>query len=192
MGTLMAIETVEISTPVEESPAVSWVAIAAGAIRCCRSDSRSSCVRRWHGLLGCIPVGQFRRVGQHIPNWHRRLSDLRCYARLCHWRLHRGASAYEMGRRTYARSLLSRYRSWLFGMGIRHGAQRCVFGCGGQQHRGGAIISQSIGNPVGGIWRSGGLLRGRTVAIQSYRKPEYGRFGGRSPGDRWHPHDRPS
>jgi hypothetical protein len=32
MGTLMAIETVEISTPVEESPAVSWAAIAAGAI----------------------------------------------------------------------------------------------------------------------------------------------------------------
>jgi hypothetical protein len=32
MGTLMAIETVEISTPVEESPAVSWAAVAAGAI----------------------------------------------------------------------------------------------------------------------------------------------------------------
>jgi hypothetical protein len=32
MGTLMAIETVEISTPVEESLAVSWAAVAAGAI----------------------------------------------------------------------------------------------------------------------------------------------------------------
>jgi hypothetical protein len=32
MGTLMAIETVEISTHVEESPAVSWAAVAAGAI----------------------------------------------------------------------------------------------------------------------------------------------------------------
>jgi hypothetical protein len=32
MGTLMAIETVELSTPVEESPAVSWAAVAAGAI----------------------------------------------------------------------------------------------------------------------------------------------------------------
>jgi hypothetical protein len=32
MGTLMAIETVEISTPVDESPAVSWAAVAAGAI----------------------------------------------------------------------------------------------------------------------------------------------------------------
>jgi hypothetical protein len=32
MGTLMAIETVELSTPAEESPAVSWAAVAAGAI----------------------------------------------------------------------------------------------------------------------------------------------------------------
>jgi hypothetical protein len=31
-GTSMVIETVEISTPPEESPAVSWAAIAAGAI----------------------------------------------------------------------------------------------------------------------------------------------------------------
>src|SRR5471030_2192939 len=32
MGTLMAIETVEISTPAEESLTVSWAAVAAGAI----------------------------------------------------------------------------------------------------------------------------------------------------------------
>jgi hypothetical protein len=31
--------------------------------RCCGSDFRSSRVRRWHGLLGCMPVGQFGCIG---------------------------------------------------------------------------------------------------------------------------------
>jgi hypothetical protein len=50
--------------------------------RCCRPDSRSPCFRCWNGLLGRIPVEQFRRIGQHIPNRHRYLSDCRRHARL--------------------------------------------------------------------------------------------------------------
>ena len=65
---------------------------------------------------------------------NRCLSDRRCYARLYRWRLHHRAVAYKMGRRAYARSLFSRHCSWLFGMGICHGTQRCVFGCSGQQY----------------------------------------------------------
>src|SRR5665811_624261 len=65
---------------------------------------------------GCIPLGQFGRICYHIRNWHRSLSDCCRYACLYHRRLHRGAVAYEMGGRTYPRSLFSRHRSWLFGM----------------------------------------------------------------------------
>jgi hypothetical protein len=62
-------------------------------------------------------------------------------------------------------------------MGISHGSRRCVFDCGGQQHCwrriiGTCIGGRCIGNPINGIRRSGGLLRGCVIAIQSYRKPK--------------------
>src|SRR5450759_3763300 len=49
-----------------------------------RPDPRSPCIRCWHGILGRIPVGQFRHIGKHIPNYHRPLSDRGRAARLCH------------------------------------------------------------------------------------------------------------
>ena len=49
-----------------------------------RPDPRSPCIRCWHGVLGRIPVGQFRHIGKHIPNYHRPLSDRGRAARLCH------------------------------------------------------------------------------------------------------------
>ena len=101
---------------------------------CCRPDSRSTCIRCWHGLFGRIPVGQFGCIGEYIPNRHRCLSDCRRYARLYHWRVHCGEFAYKMGWRPHARSLLSRHRSWLFRVENGHGSKCCVFDSGGQQH----------------------------------------------------------
>ena len=100
-GGMMVFETVEISSSVEErreeSPLVSWAAIVAGAIAAAALDSRSPCFRCRHGLLGRIPVEQFRRVGQHIPNRHRYLSDCRRYARLYRWRFHRRGVCVQNG-----------------------------------------------------------------------------------------------
>jgi hypothetical protein len=62
------IETVEISNAVDESPAISWAAVVGGAVAAVALNSRSPRIRCWHGLLVGIPVGQFGRIDQHIPN----------------------------------------------------------------------------------------------------------------------------
>jgi hypothetical protein len=185
----MVFESVEISTPVAESPAISWAAIAAGAV----AAAALTLVLLAFGVgMGFSVVSPWGKSGVSATTFEIGTGlYLIVVAMLASTigRLYRGAAAYEMGRRTYPRSLFSRHRSWLFGMGIRHGTQRCVFDCGGQQHCWWRIIgtctrSQCVDKPISGIRRSGGLLCGYAVAIQSYRKTRYGRFGIRSPRDR--------
>jgi hypothetical protein len=64
----MVIETVEISTPAEESPAVSWAAIAAGAIAAAALTLVLLAFGAGMGFSAVSPVGQCGRIGQHVPN----------------------------------------------------------------------------------------------------------------------------
>ena len=80
----MVFKSVEISTPVAKPRGI--VASHRGRCNCgCRPDSRSPCIRCWHGIFGRVRVEQCRHIGEHIPDYHRSLPDCRRDARLCHW-----------------------------------------------------------------------------------------------------------
>ena len=163
----MVIETVEISTPAEESPAVSWAAIAAGAIA---AAALTLVLLAFGAGMGFSAVSPWGNVGISASTFQIGtgiyLIVVAMLASAGHWRLYRGAFAYQMGRCPCARSLLSRHRSWLSGMGVRHGNQHCVLGCRCQQHCRIWIVRICTD-----IRRPRGLLRGCAVALQFYRKP---------------------
>ena len=191
----MVFESVEISTAAEESPAVSWPAIAAGAVAAAALTlvllafgvgMGFSVVSPW-GNSGVSATTFEIGTGLYLIVVAMLASTIGGYiaGRLrTRWV---GVHTHEV--------FFSRHRSWLFGMGIRYGTQRCVFDCGGWQHCWWRIIgtctgSQCVGNC--GLRQPFGLLCGCAVAIQSCHKTRYDQFGSHSPRDRGYPHDRPS
>ena len=114
-----------------------------------RADPRSSCIRCRNGFFGRIPVGQ---PGISASTFQITTGLYLIVVAL----LASAMGGYVAGRlRTRWSASIptrssSRYCSWLFGMGIRHGDRRRVVGRGGQQHR----------------WRRiGGLAPGANVPV---------------------------
>src|ERR1022692_4870646 len=100
------IEAVEVSTPAEESPAVSWAAVVAGAIATAALTLVLLAFGAGMGFSAISPWGNSGVSASTFSNWYWSLSDSRRYAGLYHWRLHRGAVTDHVGRCSCARSLL--------------------------------------------------------------------------------------
>src|SRR5665647_791393 len=192
----MVFESVEISTPVAESPAISWAAIAAGAVAAAALTlvllafgvgMGFSVVSPW-GNSGVSATTFEIGTGLYLIVVAMLASTIGGYiaGRLrTRWV---GVHTHEVFFRDTAHGFLA----WAFATVLS-----CVFDCGGQQHCWWRIIgtctrSQCVDKPISGIRRSGGLLCGCAVAIQSCRKTRYDQFGSHSPRDRAYPHDRPS
>lgn len=186
----MVFESVEISTPTQEDVAVSWPAIAAGAIA---AAALTLVLLAFGAGMGFSAVSPWGNSGisastfQITTGLYLIVVALLASAMggIC-----RRAIAYKMGRCPYPRSLLPRYSSWLFGVGIGHCDRRRVLGRGGQQHcwrriTGTCSGTQCVGNC--GLRQPFGLLCGCLVATQSCRKPECYRSGSSSPRNCGHP-----
>ena len=179
----MVFESVEISTPAEESPAVSWPAIAAGAIA---AAALTLVLLAFGAGMGFSAVSPWGNSGISASTFQITTGLYLIVVALLASAMgvRRRAVAYKMGRRPYPRSLLPRHSPRLFGVGVRHGDRRWVFGRGGQQYRrrripGTCTGSLCVGNR--GFRQPFGLLCGRAIAIQSCGEPKYDRSGSCSP-----------
>lgn len=122
----MVFESVEISTPAQEDVAVSWPAIAAGAIA---AAALTLVLLAFGAGMGFSAVSPWGNSGisastfQITTGLYLIVVALLASAMggIC-----RRAIAYKMGRCPYPRSLLPRYSSWLFGVGIGHCDRRRV------------------------------------------------------------------
>ena len=86
-----------------------------------RLDPGAGGVRGRVGPVGDIAVERQRGIRLHLQDWHRHLSRGRCGHGVGRGRLSRRAAANKMGRRAHQRGVLSGYRAWLFGLGLRDG-----------------------------------------------------------------------
>ena len=188
-------ETVEISTPVEESsdenPAVSWAAIAAGAVAAAAltlvllafgAGMGFSAVSPWGnsgvsartfeigtGLYLIVVAMLASTIGGYVAGRLR-----------TKWV---GVHTHEVFFRDTAHGFLAWALAAVLGAAILTAAASNIAGGASS----GTMPAQSVG-----YRSSGGLLCGCAVAIKSYHKPKYDRFESHSPRDRAYPHDRPS
>ena len=171
------VEAVEVSSPVDESPAVSWAAVVAGAVA---AAALTLVLLAFGAGMGFSSVSPWGNSGVSASTFQISAGIYLIVVAM----LASTIGGFIAGRlrtkwvgvhthEVYFRDTAHGFLAWGLATVVS-----AAFGCGGQQHCwrrivGTCIGSRCIGNPISRIRRSGGLLRGCVVAIQSYRKPEY-------------------
>ena len=117
------IETVEFSGSVDESPAVSWAAVVAGAVA---AAALTLVLLAFGAGMGFSSVSSWGGSGVSASTFQISTGLYLIVVAM----LASTIGGYIAGRlrtkwvsqRPYARGILSRHRSWFFGMGISHGS----------------------------------------------------------------------